>query len=336
MEESPLILLLGGAGYIGTHIMLELHGQQVPGSRKGHRYQVAILDRRPPSQTAVDYAEKQAEGLKVLVYIFDLELAPYLAVKYPAMPRPPYCGIMLAALKDVNEGEVKPYDYIRSNIALCVNSMEYLIGLGTQRFIQASSSTVYHTSQSPAGRSEGGEPIGTYGYTKRVSEDICRRLAQGRQLLILRYMNPIGSHSEVDAFPDIGICQKLVSMKPGETFINRGNCVRDYIHISDLAAFHSYALEAWDDTLFHEGQDSVVTLDVGTGIRVTVAELVKAFGSCSGHGEKNIIRGERLKHEGYDTVGCTDETMRLIPNWSKRRMKDLSSSMLDYLRLHCS
>lgn len=325
-EDSPLILLLGGGGYIGTHLMLELHGKQVPDSCEGHCYQVAIVDIQPPTHAAVEWAEKRAGGLEVLIYTHDLEERPY-----PPMPRVPYCAIMLAALKDVSEAEREPYRYTLTNISLCVNSMRYLTQLGVTRLIQASSSTVYHTDNRS---SREGEPIGVYGYTKRVTEDICRRLMiHGQQLLVLRYMNPIGSHPEVDAFSSIGICKKLVDMKPGETFINRGNCVRDYIHITDLASFHSYTLEAWDDTLFHESQDPVVTLDVGTGIRVTVAEIVREFGTHSGHGEKKIIRGERREHEGYDTVGFTDEVHRLIPKWSERILKDLPTSLQDYRRI---
>lgn len=321
--DAPLVLLLGGGGYIGTHIMLALHGLQVPGSRKGHCYQVAIIDKNIPHLEAVDYAERTT-GIPVIWYVADLEKR-----EYPAMPRVPHCGIMLAALKDVGEGEEKPHEYIRTNVALCVNSMEYLTQLGVTRLIQASSSTVYHTDNHREG-----EPIGVYGYTKRITEDICRRLmTPTQQLLVLRYMNPIGSHPHVDAFSTIGICKKLSDMQPGETFVNRGDCVRDYIHITDLAIFHADALEAWDDTLFHEAQDRIVTLDVGTGIRISVAGIVRLFGIHSGHGEKNIIRGERLRHEGYDTVGCSDESRRLIPRWWEREKIELSVALADYRRI---
>lgn len=322
-SESPLILLLGGAGYIGIHIMLALHGLQVPGSRKGHCYQVALVDKCHPPMEAIQYAERNS-GLPVLWHVADLEKR-----EYPDMPRTPHCGIMLAALKDVGEGEEKPHEYTRTNVTLCVNSMEYLGMLGVTRLIQASSAAVYHT-----GNHRDGEPLGMYGYTKRITEDICRRLMlPTQQLLILRYMNPIGSHPDLDLFPSIGICKKLCEMKPSETFVNRGDCVRDYIHITDLAAFHSDALEAWDDTLFHETQDRIVILDVGTGIRVSVSELVRLFGLHSGHGEKNIIRGERLRHEGYDTVGYTDEIRRLIPRFWERDKIELPVALKDYQRI---
>ncbi len=340
-----LILLLGGSGYIGTHLMMEFHGQDIstkpPQDRRDDSpgdsgvYQVAIIDKVTPNPDAVKWAEDRAHGLPVLVWKFDLETHPYdSTVEFPKMPRIPYCGIMLAALKDVGEGELIPHAYMRSNITLCVNSMEYLTNIGVTRLIQASSSSIYHV-----GDSKTEEPVGVYGYTKRVTEDMCRKLMSRdfpQQLLILRYMNPIGSHPDVNCFSTIGICQKLVKMKSDETFVNRGNCIRDYIHITDLARFHSEALRAWDTTLFeHKDLESTATatLVVGTGYKTSVSDLIKLFEEYSGHGERKVVEGERLHHEGYDTVKFSNDLVKLIPNWQANPVFSLALSLMDYRRL---
>lgn len=316
MEHSPpLVVLLGGSGYIGTHLMLALHG----------KYQIAIIDRQSPSEEAVNYVEERNGGLPVLRYIVDLEMSPHEG-DYPGLPRTPYCGIMLAALKDVNEGEKIPYDYIRTNLSICVNSMEYLAMLNVTRLIQASSSTLYHNDR------PGGEPVGVYGYTKRVSEDICKRLLKPDQkLLISRYMNPIGSHPHVNAFADIGVCQKLVKMKPEEIFMNRGDCIRDYIHITDLADFHLEALNSWD-LLF--GDDNNIILDVGTGIRTTVSQLVEEFNTHLPRGSHKIpiTLVERLKHEGYDTTSTSDEVRKRLPSWWNKPKIGICTAVQDYRR----
>jgi UDP-glucose 4-epimerase len=323
MQENPLVILIGGSGYTGTHFMLELHGKQVPGQQEGIRYQIAIVDRQEPILEALKLAEKRADGLEVIVRLADI-----LERQYPVMPRVPYCGIMLAAHKDVNEGERLAYTYMRDNIALSVNSMEYLTQLGTQRLIQASSSAVYHTER------DNDMPIGVYGYTKRITEDICRKLmTPTQQFLIARYMNPIGSHSEVQAFSLIGLCKRLSEMKDGDTFVNRGDCIRDYIHVTDLATFHADALEAWDTTLFPDPENRVVTLDVGTGVSTSTADIVRLFEIQTGLTLGKITTAERLHHEGYDTVRVSEQMKSLIPKWWGRSKTPLADSLRDYSML---
>src|SRR4051812_8944568 len=87
MDEKPIVVLLGGAGFIGTHLMLELHGD----------YQVAVIDHHPPSEDAVNWAVKRAQGLPVLFYRCDLQSE--VNETWPVLPRVPHCGIMLAARK---------------------------------------------------------------------------------------------------------------------------------------------------------------------------------------------------------------------------------------------
>lgn len=313
--EKPLVVLLGGSGYIGIHIMLQLHGSQ--------QYQVAIVDKLPPNPEAIRVAEEG--GLRVLFFEADLEKA-----EYPLMPRVPHCAIMLAALKNVGEGEVEPHRYIKTNIDLCVNSMFYLTKiLGVTRLIQASSSSVYHT---PGGQ-VGAMPVGVYGYTKRVTEDICACLLPPHsQLLIARYMNPIGSHRGLKLFADIGVCHKLSTTRGSTsgTFTNYGDCVRDYIHIDDLARFHTDALEAWDTTLFL-AEERVVTLDVGTGTRTKVSQLLATFAYATETPPRVVLNDARQAFEGYDTVSVSDTVAVRIPRWWHSEKRALWDSLRDYI-----
>ncbi len=316
------ILLLGGSGYIGTHLMLELHGKA--STEAGRRYRIVILDREVPNFEAVQLAQEKAGGLEVLYFNVDLEFDPLK--NWPEFAITPYCGIMLAALKDVNEAERIPHEYLRMNISVCVNSMQYLSSLGVRRLIQASSSTLYHHIRE--------EPFGVYGYSKQVSEQICKRVLQfGQQLLILRYMNPIGSHPEIKAFAKIGICQKLANLKPGETFVNRGNCIRDYIHITDLAAMHTLALKCWDTELFNPNSThDWFTLNVGTGVRTTVAELLETFQRVTGKSVGKVIEASRQEHEGPDTTDAdtTKLESEVYPMAVAHAMKSLEESLKDY------
>lgn len=298
MSSIEQVLLFGGSGYIGTHLMLELHGNKSIGE-EGKTLQVVILDNRPPNQEAVKYAQEKAE-LDVLFFNQDLEDKNLDA--WPSSLTTAYCGIMLAAKKDVTEAEDKKYDYIRSNILICVNCMEYLAKLGVKKLIQASSSTIYHTDNDNSTRI----PIGTYGYSKRVCEDICYRLLKsGQQLAILRYMNPIGTHPDVKVFPDIGLCNVLSKMSSDKIFCNRGNCSRDYIHITDLASYHTALLERWDD-IFSDFKGVVVNLDVGTGISTTTDQIYEMFFKITGRPRaKNKIPYPRNDFEAENIYSMT-------------------------------
>lgn len=345
MSQSRLVVLLGGSGYIGTHLMLELHGKPCPslsGGKSSQRFQVVIIANKEPHPQAVEYAERNADGLKVLFWNVDLMTDPST---YPKMPSVPHCGIMLAALKDVTESETLPYDYLRTNITICINSMKYLTDLGVVRLIQASSAAVYHTDSPHTDNIEGmdyGEPIGVYGYTKRVTEDICRRLLVNREdlrqeLVMLRYMNPIGSHPNVNAFADIGICAHLSKLTSGSVFVNRGNCLRDYIHITDLASYHTALLDTWQKTIFppqHCIRDRVVILNVGTGVPVSVEQLVRAFDKQVGLPLREMQVAPRPQHEGSNTVASVIRTGRMVPDWWwSRPRKSLEEALADYCRL---
>lgn len=339
--EPTLILLLGGSGYIGTHLMLELHGNP---------YQVAIVAHRPPPPHAVAHAEKMAGGLPVLISVFDLETASYTSATFPKMPRIPHCAIMLAARKDVSEGEIIPHDYILSNVALCVNSMRYLTNLGVKRLIQASSSSIYHTltvqADIEAGKipdlvedKEYGEPLGIYGYTKKITEDIVRRLAgSDQQVVMLRYMNPIGSHPDVDAFSDFGLCSALCRLEEDSVFINRGNCVRDYIHITDLAKFHTALLRIWDEGLLFTTTQSVEAFNVGSGTATTVEEVLEAFDKCCGTklGAARVFCS-RLRHEGANTAASMAKVATIMTHWWRSvPRRSLEEAVSDYRRIQTS
>lgn len=322
-EPPPLILLLGGSGYIGTHLMLELHGKP---------YQVAIIADKLPRHDAVAYAERQASGLPVLIYQRDILKNDLVSASPSLPPRVPYCAIMLAALRSVSEAEENPHEYMRVNTTLCVNSMQYLSQVGVKRIIQASSAAVYHTQFDGVFNEDCdyGNPRGVYGYTKYITEHMVIRLAsQEQQVVILRYMNPIGSHPDLNIFSEIGICAVLSSAAPrGRVLINRGNAVRDYIHITDLTKFHARLLEVWDDlTTFPQ------IFNVGTGIGTSVSELIQEFNkTVPGLNECcSWVLGQLPDYEAYSTVASMRKASMMLAGW--RPQKLLPEALEDYRRL---
>lgn len=319
-SNTRLVVLLGGSGYIGQHLMLELHGTPVyPGSEV--KYQVAVVDKVPPNEGAVATAQAKA-GFPVLISMYDLETQPYLSTSYLTMPQTPYCGIILAAKKDVNEAEREPHKYLRSNIAITINSMDFLTALGVKRVIFASSSCVYYTSEKAAEIPFAEDddtrepPIGIYGYSKYLCESICSKLLEKDQILvILRYMNPVGCYPNSNLFPDIGLAQRLHSLDKDEVFVNRGNCKRDFIHVTDLASYHTALLGVWDERV----KSKVSVFNVGRGKACSVNTAVALFSQDTGK-EITCRSTERERHEAPYAVGSVQNSTKLLGDvWQRKR-----------------
>lgn len=311
------VILFGGAGYIGVHLLMELHGND--------KYQVVIIDVKSPPKEAVDFAEKRAGGLPVLHYIVDLYAETDVS-RYLPILEDVECGIMLAAKKVVLEGEEIPFDYMRINTGITVNCLNYLLTMKVPKIIQASSSSIYHKFRID------GDPEGFYGFSKELSDRICMKTIKSFQsetykpsLRILRYMNPIGTHASVKAFADVGICEVLRKINPdGSTIlINRGNCIRDYIHITDLASYHRELLEEdWSN-------DMIKILNVGSGVRTSVAKFYETFSRVTGLKCKEFKEGGLLRCEGYDTTMPIEDHPK---KW--KPLVTLEEAVRDYITEH--
>lgn len=326
----------------------------------GHGYQVCIVDKVEPNQSTVSYAESEAKGLPVIYVKADLLAEPDTL---PGLVRRPESGIILAAHKDVNEAERLRDMYIRDNVAIVVNSMKWLSILGCKRIILASTCAVYHTDMTETGYydctdhgykspesfierlviGEYGEPLGVYGYSKWLSESVARRmLSPDQDLLILRYTNPVGSHNAVYAFSEQGICSILA--RGPTSFTNRGECTRDYFHISDLAQLHLLIANKWQERLFSpdHGAGRIMVMNVGSGSGSSVSEVVTTFlRTVTDHvdgarGIEVLTTSSRQPHEAAHVVVNTGVLDCLLPEWRygiPQFRKSLSGMIIDYVRM---
>ena len=283
------ILVTGGLGFIGSHTTVELQN-------KG--YEVIIIDDLSNS------TEKVLDGIVAITGkrpIFEkIDLKERSKVEDFFKRHQDVAGVIhFAASKAVGESVEKPLLYYENNIGTLVYLLKELSKKDKSSFIFSSSCTVYgQADKMPITESA---PVKTaespYGNTKQMGEEIIRdtcKVTPGINAIALRYFNPMGAHpsGEIGELP-IGVPQNLVPFITqtgmgvreqlsvfGDDYPTKdGTCIRDYIHVVDLAKAHVVALER---LMNGKNQDNYEVFNVGTGTGSTVLEVIKSFEKVSG------------------------------------------------------
>ena len=292
-----MILVTGGAGYIGSHTVVQL----LEAGR-----QVLILDNFSNSKPMVlqriaRIAGRQAEFVEGDVR--DERLLNYLFREYPLSS-----VIHFAGLKAVGESVAQPLRYYENNVAGSIALLAAMQRANVKTLVFSSSATVYGDPHSVPIRED--FPLSAtnpYGRSKLMIEDILRDAAAAEsqwRIALLRYFNPVGAHEsgligeDPQGIPNNlmpYISQVAVGLRPFlQVFGNDyptpdGTGVRDYIHVVDLARGHLAALDA----LGKPHADPVLTLNLGTGRGYSVLEMVAAFARASGREVPYRVVGRR-------------------------------------------
>ncbi len=282
------VLVTGGTGYIGSHTVVELF-------RKGS-YDIITADNFMKSrQESLDWIEA-ACGKRPTHYTVDL--AQREASRKVFEENPDIEGVIhFAALKSVPESVEKPLWYYRNNINSLINLLEDAQEFGVRSFIFSSSCSLYgNVSQLPVNEDTVLAPCESpYAHTKLVGEEIIKAFSRHANFksLSLRYFNPVGAdksgmigEAPIDQANNVlpvitqvasGIRERMTVF--GADYPTRdGSCIRDYIHVSDIARAHILALEYSLNN--QEVRYDVFNLGSGTG--VSVLELIEAFERVNG------------------------------------------------------
>ena len=279
------ILVTGGAGYIGTHTVIELLAA-------GHT--VTIVDSLVNSKLEAVRRVQAIAGRTVSFHQVDLLDREALARVFAANRFD--AVIHFAALKAVGESVAKPLAYYQNNLVGTLVLLDLMRAHACRTLVFSSSATVYGVPKSVPIRED--FPLSAtnpYGRTKRMIEEILRDLQVAEpawRVALLRYFNPVGAHvsGRIGEDPnDIPnnlmpyIAQVAIGKLPklrvyGADYPTPdGTGVRDYIHVVDLAAGHLAAL----DRLTKE-TGGVITVNLGTGRGYSVLEMIRAFEQASG------------------------------------------------------
>lgn len=282
--STQTILVTGGAGYIGTHTVVELVAA-------GHR--VVVLDNLSnSSRVAIDrVSELTGQPIELVVGDIDDRALVRRVLQSHAFD----ATIHFAGLKAVGESVAKPLAYYRNNVCGTNTLLECLAEAGVKRFVFSSSATVYGDPASVPIREDA--PTGAtnpYGKTKWLIEHMLQDLAVSDpswSIGILRYFNPVGAHASgrigenPRGIPNnlmpfvtqvaVGRRERL-SVFGGDYPTPDGTGVRDYIHVVDLAQGHLRAIE-------HAARaKGAWVVNLGTGKGYSVLDIVRAFERASG------------------------------------------------------
>ena len=278
------VLVTGGMGYIGSHTCVELLN-----SGK----EVIVIDNLYNSKIQVKDRIKEITGKDIKFYNIDLTDKEKAETVFKENKIDSV--IHFAALKAVGESVSKPLEYYTNNITCLLNILNLMRQYNVKNLIFSSSATVYGQAKTmPILETFERSATNPYGQTKLMAENILMDLAKADKsfnIALLRYFNPIGAHEsgligeEACGIPNnlmpyitkvaVGELKEL-SVFGDDYDTPDGTCIRDYIHVVDLAKGHLKALEKLDTNC------GLVIYNLGTGNGYSVLDIVKAFSNASG------------------------------------------------------
>ena len=313
------ILVTGGTGYIGSHTVIELH-------RAGYR--PIVIDNFSNSHKGVVQGMESIIGQNLDWYEGDCRSQAFLNEVFN-QHKDIQGVIHFAACKAVGESVENPMKYYDNNIGSLLQVLNAMKANDVHDLVFSSSCTVYGQPDAlPVTESTSWKKANSpYGYTKQVCEQIIQDLSKSDQSFtsaILRYFNPIGAHPSAaigelpNGVPDnlipyvtqvaAGIRESLTVFGTDYATVD-GTCIRDYIHVVDLAKAHVKALE-W--TAGNAG--SVDAFNIGTGNGNSVKEVVETFEKVN-QLKLNVIYGDRRPGDVEQIyASCNKATSEL--NWT--------------------
>jgi UDP-glucose 4-epimerase len=282
------VLVTGGCGYIGAHTIVDLIN---------NGFDVVSVDSNIRSSTQLLDGIEKITGKKVRNYKVDLcNLEDTNAVFHEN--RDIVGVIHFAALKAVGESVNEPLMYFQNNLTSLINVLKCVKEYNVPNLVFSSSCSVYgNTKDLPVVETTPlGEAQSPYARTKQIGEQIIEDYSRvnDTQSILLRYFNPVGAHPSalIGELP-LGkpdnlvpvITQTAIGKIPKMTVFGTdydtrdGSCVRDYIHVMDIANAHTKALQY---LIEHRNESNCEVFNLGTGNGVTVLEAIKAFEKISG------------------------------------------------------
>ncbi len=331
-----MILVTGGAGYIGSHSVVELYN-------KG--YDVLIADNFSNSSPSV------LENLKTITGqsfdFIEVDICNYEKLKTTTEKYTITGVIHFAAFKSVGESVELPLKYYENNIQSLTNVLKLCEEKDIPNIVFSSSCTVYGnpesipvTESTPIGKAES-----PYAKTKVFSEDILKDFhkTSSKSICNLRYFNPIGAHESglLGDYPNgkpnnllpfvtqvaAGIREKL-SVFGDDYDTADGSCIRDYIHVVDLAKAHVNAID-----FNRNNNHSYSVFNIGTGVGITVLELLKTFEKINNTKVNFEITQRREGDVGAIYANCAHAEKNL--NWkAELNLEDMLSSAWKFQKNH--
>ena len=316
------ILVTGGCGYIGGHTIVDL-------IQSG--FDVISVDDLSRGSMKMLHGIEKIVGRPVKNYKVDLcNLDDTEAI---FLENPDLVGVIhFAAFKTVPESVREPLMYFKNNLNSLINILQCAEDFDVDNFVFSSSCSVYgNPKELPVSESAPFmEPESPYARTKQMGEGMCRDFTffhKDFNTILLRYFNPVGAHPSglIGEFQDISenlvpvITRTAIGKRPemsvfGTDYPTRdGSCIRDYVHVSDIAHAHTLALQY---IIEDRNKSNCEVFNLGTGTGVTVLELINAFERVSG--QKLNYRLDKRRPGDVVEVYANNNKARSVLGWNAK------------------
>lgn len=334
IQDNKTVIVTGGAGYIGSHVVAKLYES---------RYKAVIGDNFSNSTQSVVGNLEMLTGDSIEVAALDMRDAAGLAALF--VKTKPYAVIHCAGLKAVGESIDHPVMYYEQNIVCTLNLLSQMDAVRCRRIVFSSSATVYgDAAEVPFRETSRTGPTNPYGRTKLLIEEIiCDWTVTGddKSAALLRYFNPIGADASgligdnpkgvpnnlMPLMLEVAIGKRDELSVFGDDYGTAdGTAIRDYINVDDLARGHIAALD------FITGVIGDEVFNVGTGVGVSVFELIAAFERVTG---QTITHQVTVRRPGDVAVSLADPMRaKKLLGWEARLDLDRMCADSCYFHRH--
>ncbi|MGB3946485.1 MAG: UDP-glucose 4-epimerase GalE [Bacteroidia bacterium] len=330
MNTQPTIIVTGGAGYIGSHTIIELITTT--------NFNVVSIDNFSNSSNRTFERIEKITGKKIKNYNFDLCDKQTLDTIFQQEKN--VVGVIhFAAFKSVPESVNNPFKYYNNNINSLLNMLQCCLKYEVNNFIFSSSCSVYGNINSlPVSESTiFGKAESPYAYTKQVGEQIIKDYSVAYPLfktIALRYFNPVGAHVSgfigespinkpnnlIPVITQTAIGKNSATTVFGNDYPTRdGTCIRDYIHVTDISIAH---IKALFHLLDNNNKLNFDVFNLGTGTGVSVLEAITAFEKISNK-KLNYTIGKRREGDVmsiYSDTSKSENELKWKPQFTLEQM----------------
>ena len=351
MSNIKTILVTGGLGYIGSHTVVELFNKEyLKSNHIENNYEIIIIDDCSScSDKILPILEKMIDH-KIIFYKVSLNDLVYL--EKPFKNHKIYSVIHFAGKKSVNESIEKPLFYYENNFIGTFNLIQMCLKYKINNFIFSSSCTVYGNREDKPNEDEKLLfPINPYGRSKLFIEYMLKDVAKINKdfkIILLRYCNPVSCHSSgligedpflnpTNLFP---VIQNLIRGKLKELIIfgkdyptKDGTCIRDYIHVTDIAQGHVLALNLFENKNESIFKENCVIYNMGTNKGYSVKEIIETYEKANGI-KLNYKYGNRRKGDASIAIPDCNKIYRELGWIPKIGLEQMCKDSYNFIKKH--
>ncbi len=324
------ILVTGGLGFIGSHTVVAL--QQAG-------FEVVIIDNLCNSQAFILDKIEMITGQKAV--FFETDMCDKIKLNELFQKENKFDVVIhFAALKAVGESVKEPLKYFQNNLISLMNLLDCMASANCNKLVFSSSATVYGFPEELPIKETAPfkKPLSAYGSTKQIGEDMIEKVSAATDLkaIALRYFNPVGAHDSglIGELP-IGIPnnlmpyltqaaigkQKALTVHGNDYPTNDGSCLRDYIHVVDLAKAHVKSCQRLMDDVATSGYE---TFNVGTGNGISVLELINEFENTN-EVKLNYLIGDRRAGDAPELYADVTKANEVLQWKAEKNLADMVS-----------